>query len=112
MLKLNINGQNRSLDVEPDTPLLWALRDELQLTGTKYGCGIAACGACTVLLNGAPARACVTPVSAVVGQRITTIEGLATTKTESKTPKPCKLLGKSWMSCSVVTANQGKSCPQ
>ncbi|MBH1962383.1 MAG: (2Fe-2S)-binding protein [Rhodocyclales bacterium] len=87
MLKLNINGQNRSLDVEPDTPLLWALRDELHLTGTKYGCGIAACGACTVLLNGAPARACVTPVSAVVGQRITTIEGLATTKTESKTAK-------------------------
>jgi isoquinoline 1-oxidoreductase alpha subunit len=87
MLKLNINGQNRSLDVEPDTPLLWALRDELHLTGTKYGCGIAACGACTVLLNGAPARACVTPVSAVVGQRITTIEGLAATKTESKTAK-------------------------
>ncbi len=87
MLKLNINGQNRSLDVEPDTPLLWALRDELHLTGTKYGCGIAACGACTVLLNGAPARACVTPVSAVVGQRITTIEGLATTKTERKTAK-------------------------
>ncbi|TBR15087.1 MAG: (2Fe-2S)-binding protein, partial [Rugosibacter sp.] len=84
MPTLNINGQNHKLDVEPDIPLLWALRDTLQLTGTKYGCGIAACGACTVLLNGAPTRSCVTPVSAAVGQRVTTIEGLPTAKTGNK----------------------------
>ncbi len=84
MPTLNINGQNHKLDVEPDTPLLWALRDTLQLTGTKYGCGIAACGACTVLLNGAPTRSCVTPVSAAVGQRVTTIEGLSSAKNGNK----------------------------
>lgn len=84
MLTLHINGKNHALDVEPDTPLLWALRDTLQLTGTKYGCGIAICGACTVLLNGAPARSCVTPVSAAVGQHITTIEGLPTAKNGNK----------------------------
>jgi isoquinoline 1-oxidoreductase alpha subunit len=84
MPTLNINGKNRSVDVAPDTPLLWALRDTLLLTGTKYGCGIAACGACTVLLNGAPARACVTPVSAAIGQKIVTIEGLDAAKTGNK----------------------------
>jgi len=65
------------VDVSPDTPLLWVLRDELGLTGTKYGCGEALCGACTVLLNGAPVRSCVLPVSAVAGSRIVTIEGLS-----------------------------------
>ena len=84
MPTLTINGQSRKFDVEPDTPLLWALRDTLQLTGTKYGCGIAACGACTVLLNGAPIRSCVTPVSAAVGQQVTTIEGLSVAKTGNK----------------------------
>ena len=84
MPTLNINGKTRSVDVAPDTPLLWALRDTLLLTGTKYGCGIAACGACTVLLNGAPARACVTPVSAAIGQKIVTIEGLDAAKTGNK----------------------------
>lgn len=84
MPNLTINGQSHTLDVEPDTPLLWALRDTLRLTGTKYGCGIAACGACTVLLNGAPIRSCVTPVSAVVGQKVTTIEGLSTAKMGNK----------------------------
>ena len=84
MPTLTINGQSRKFDVEPDTPLLWALRDTLQLTGTKYGCGIAACGACTVLLNGAPIRSCVTPVSAAVGQQVTTIEGLSAAKTGNK----------------------------
>lgn len=74
---LNVNGQSRTVDVSPDTPLLWVLRDELGLTGTKYGCGEALCGACTVLLNGAPVRSCVMPVSAVAGSRITTIEGLS-----------------------------------
>jgi isoquinoline 1-oxidoreductase alpha subunit len=74
---LNINGSDHSVDVESDTPLLWVLRDELQLTGTKFGCGLGLCGACTVLLDGKPVRSCVVPVSAVVGQPIMTIEGLS-----------------------------------
>jgi isoquinoline 1-oxidoreductase alpha subunit len=77
MATLRINGNDYTLDVEPDMPLLWALRDELGMTGTKFGCGIAACGACTVQVNGSAVRSCVTPVSAVEGQEITTIEGLA-----------------------------------
>jgi len=75
---LNINGATREVHVAPDMPLLWALREPLALTGTKYGCGIAQCGACTVHLDGKPVRACVTPVSACVGRQITTIEGLGT----------------------------------
>jgi isoquinoline 1-oxidoreductase subunit alpha len=74
---LTVNGETRALAVDGDTPLLWALRDELGLTGTKYGCGIAQCGACTVFIDGAPARSCMTPVSAVAGRRIVTIEGLS-----------------------------------
>ncbi|MCU0424131.1 MAG: (2Fe-2S)-binding protein [Candidatus Kapabacteria bacterium] len=74
---LTINTKPTTVDVEPDTPLLWVLRDELGMTGTKYGCGIAQCGACTVHLNGAPVRSCSLPVSAAVGQKITTIEGLS-----------------------------------
>ncbi|MFZ5603375.1 MAG: (2Fe-2S)-binding protein [Pseudomonadota bacterium] len=74
--QLIINQQSHEVDVAPDTPLLWVLRDHLQLTGTKYGCGMAQCGACTVHLNGTPIRACVTPLQAVAGQAITTIEGL------------------------------------
>jgi len=77
MVKLNVNGKAYSLDVEPEMPLLWALRDEIKLAGTKYGCGIAQCGACTVHIDGAAVRACVTPVSAAEGRQITTIEGLA-----------------------------------
>lgn len=77
MLTLTINGENRALDVGPDTPLLWVLRDDLGLTGTKYGCGIGACGACTVLVNGEAARACQLPASALAGKKITTIEGLS-----------------------------------
>lgn len=77
MATLQVNGVQYTLDVEPEMPLLWALRDELGLTGTKFGCGIASCGACTVQVNGNPVRSCVTPVSAVEGQQITTIEGLA-----------------------------------
>jgi isoquinoline 1-oxidoreductase alpha subunit len=76
MLTLNINGTARQIDAPPDMPLLWAIRDLVGLKGTKYGCGIAQCGACTVLVNGSAARACVLPVSAAVGQAITTIEGL------------------------------------
>ena len=74
MIQLNVNGQPRSVDVAPDTPLLWVLRETLGLTGTKYGCGQALCGACTVHVDGAPLRSCATPVSAVAGRKITTIE--------------------------------------
>ncbi len=75
--QLNINGKQQTVDVDPSTPLLWVLRDHLDMVGTKYGCGIAQCGACTVHLNGSAVRACSLPVSAVVGQSITTIEGLS-----------------------------------
>ena len=76
-ITLTVNGQVRSLDVEPDTPLLWAIRETLGLTGTKFGCGIAACGACTVHINGKAERSCSIPVSSVEGASVTTIEGLA-----------------------------------
>jgi len=78
MPTLTVNGQTRTIDdIDPTTPLLWVLRDRLGLVGTKYGCGIAQCGACTVHLNGAPVRSCSVPLAAVEGQQITTIEGLA-----------------------------------
>ena len=77
MIRFNVNGQARVLDVAPDTPLLWVIRDHLQLNGTKYGCGIAECGACTVHLNGAAVRSCQIPVSSVAGGDVVTIEGLA-----------------------------------
>lgn len=80
MIQLKINGQAQEVDVAPDTPLLWVLRDRLGLTGTKYGCGQALCGACVVHVEGVPVRACVTPVSLVAGRRITTIEGVAASK--------------------------------
>lgn len=83
MVSLIVNGESRELDIDPSTPLLWALRDALVLTGTKYGCGIALCGACTVLVEGQPARACVTPVSSVAGKRVTTIEGLSRTSSHA-----------------------------
>jgi isoquinoline 1-oxidoreductase subunit alpha len=75
-LTLFVNGETHDLDVDPDMPLLWALREQLGFTGTKYGCGIARCGACTVHLNGRPVRSCTVSVSAAAGQRVTTIEGL------------------------------------
>jgi len=78
MIPLTVNGKRYEVEVAPDTPLLWVIRESLGLTGTKYGCGIAQCGACTVHLNGEAARSCVTPVSSVVGKEITTIEGLST----------------------------------
>ena len=77
MITLNVNGRDLKADVEPDTPLLWTLRDGLGLTGTKFGCGMAQCGACTVHLDGQPIRSCVTPVSAVGNKKVTTIEGLS-----------------------------------
>jgi isoquinoline 1-oxidoreductase subunit alpha len=84
MVKLTINGKPREVDVEPGTPLLWVIREQVGLTGTKYGCGIAQCGACTVHVDGAAVRSCVMPVSAAAGKRITTIEGLASAKTLHK----------------------------
>ena len=76
MIEITVNGQARQLNLEPDTPLLWALRDTLGLTGTKYGCGIAQCGACTVLVDGNATRSCVTPAESVAGMEITTIEAV------------------------------------
>ena len=77
MAKLTVNGKAVTINASPDTPLLWALRDDLKMNGTKFGCGVALCGACTVHINGVPARSCSTPLSAVEGKKITTIEGLA-----------------------------------
>jgi isoquinoline 1-oxidoreductase subunit alpha len=76
MATLNVNGKDLAVEADPSTPILWALRDTLGLTGTKFGCGQALCGACTVHMNGSPIRSCVTPVSAAAGQKITTIEAI------------------------------------
>ena len=88
MANFKVNGVQQQLDIEPDMPLLWAIRDELGLTGTKFGCGIAACGACTVHVNGIATRSCVTPVSAVEDTEITTIEGLASAAAGSNPSAP------------------------
>jgi isoquinoline 1-oxidoreductase subunit alpha len=89
----SVNGKKVSVDVDPDTPLLWVLRDELKLTGTKYGCGVAQCGACTVHLNGLPRRSCVTPIASVENAEVTTIEGL--------TGGPGEAVKKAWVSVDV-----------
>ena len=81
MIKMTVNGEPVSLEADPTSPLLWALREELQLTGTKFGCGMALCGACTVHLDGQPVRSCQTPISAAAGKKITTIEGIGASKT-------------------------------
>ena len=81
MTTLNINGRETNVSAPADTPLLWVLRDHVGLTGTKFGCGMALCGACTVHLDGAPVRSCQTPLSAVTGKKVTTIEGIAASKT-------------------------------
>ena len=80
---LTVNGQSRTLDVDPEMPLLWAIRDELRLTGTKFGCGIAQCGACTVMVDGMPQRSCVTPVESLEGAEVVTIEGLTGREAEA-----------------------------
>jgi len=87
MARLTINGKTLDVDVDPATPLLWAIREQVGLTGTKYGCGVAQCGSCTVHIDGAPVRSCVVPVSAAVGKKITTIEGLAANGVLSKVQK-------------------------
>ena len=83
MVTFSLNGKKVNVDVDPDTPLLWVLRDEMKLTGTKYGCGIAQCGACTVHLNGQPRRSCVTPIASVQDGEVLTIEGLNTAAGEA-----------------------------
>ena len=87
MVRLSINGKNYELDVDANTPLLWAIREQAGLTGTKYGCGIAQCGSCTVHIDGQPVRSCVMPASAAAGKKITTIEGLASGNTLHKVQK-------------------------
>ncbi|MFT5136302.1 MAG: isoquinoline 1-oxidoreductase alpha subunit [Arenicella sp.] len=82
MIKFKVNNIDQQVDVEPDTPLLWVVREQLKLIGTKFGCGIAQCGACTVHIDGRPVRSCVTPVTAAEGKSITTIEGIRTTAAE------------------------------
>jgi isoquinoline 1-oxidoreductase subunit alpha len=77
MIKLTLNGQPKEIDVADDTPLLWVLRDTLGMTGTKYGCGMSLCGACTVHVDGQPTRACITPINSVAGKSVTSIEGLS-----------------------------------
>ena len=93
-LTLQINGRAVAVNSPPDTPLLWVLRDELHLTGTKYGCGIAQCGACTVHVDGQPLRSCSAPVSALAGRKVTTIEGLSS--------KTAKAVQKAWVELDVV----------
>ena len=95
---LTINGINKTVDVEPDTPLLWVIRDHLHLTGTKYGCGIAQCGACTVHLDGQAIRSCVMPVSAVVGKNIITIEGISADQQSNQS----KAVQQAWEDIAVV----------
>ena len=100
MATFKINGIERTVDVEPDMPLLWVLRDELGMTGTKFGCGIASCGACTVHVNGSAVRSCVLPVSAVEGQEITTIEGIAysaDTNSAQATPVSLSQVQQAWI---------------
>lgn len=94
MVSLNINGKAHEVDVDPDTPLLWVIREWVGLTGTKYGCGIAQCGACTVHVDGVATRSCSIPASAVTGSQITTIEGLA----QNGTPHPVQ---KAWLANDV-----------
>jgi isoquinoline 1-oxidoreductase subunit alpha len=95
MITLNVNGKSHELDISPDMPLLWALRDTLNLTGTKFGCGMALCGACTVHLDGQPIRSCVTPVNEVNNKKITTIEAIGQTSSGAKVQK-------AWLDLEVI----------
>jgi isoquinoline 1-oxidoreductase alpha subunit len=101
MATFKINGEDHSLDVEPEMPLLWVLRDELGMTGTKFGCGVASCGACTVHVNGNAVRSCVLPVSAVEGQEVTTIEGLAESSVAFYEPGALTAVQQAWIDYQV-----------
>src|SRR5437016_14556184 len=108
MTRLNINGKPYEVDLPADTPLLWALRDTLGLTGTKFGCGMALCGACTVHIGGQPARACTTPISAVANKKVTTVEAIGQTKTG-------KAVQAAWVDLGVhrgAIARLGRCCPR
>jgi isoquinoline 1-oxidoreductase alpha subunit len=94
VVSLNVNGHPHKVDADPETPLLWILRDEIGLTGTKFGCGVAQCGACTVHVDGQPMRSCVAPVSAMAGRKVTTIEGLSS--------RTAKAVQKAWVDLDVV----------
>jgi isoquinoline 1-oxidoreductase subunit alpha len=119
MVKFSVNGKAVSLDAEPDTPLLWALREELQLTGTKFGCGMALCGACTVHLDGQAVRSCSTPISAVEGKKVTTIEAIGATRAgkavqvawASKDVPQCGYCqsGQIMSACALLAANKAPS---
>ncbi len=94
VVSLNVNGHSHQVDADPQTPLLWVLRDEIGLTGTKFGCGVAQCGACTVHVDGQAMRSCVAPVSAIAGRKVTTIEGLKS--------RAAKAVQKAWVDLDVV----------
>jgi isoquinoline 1-oxidoreductase alpha subunit len=94
VVSLNVNGHAHKVEADPETPLLWVIRDDIGLTGTKFGCGVAQCGACTVHLDGQPARSCVTPATAVGGRKVTTIEGLRS--------RAAKAVQKAWVDLDVV----------
>ena len=94
VVSLNVNGQSHRVDADPQTPLLWVLRDEIGLTGTKFGCGVAQCGACTVHVDGQAMRSCVAPLSAVAGRKVTTIEGLQS--------RAAKAVQKAWVELDVA----------
>ena len=100
-VSLNVNGQNREVDVDPATPLLWVIREDLGLTGTKYGCGIAQCGACTVHVDGETLRSCSAPVSAVAGRKVVTIEGVSS--------RAARAVQKAWVELDVVQCGNCQS---
>jgi isoquinoline 1-oxidoreductase subunit alpha len=106
MITLNINGRSHDVDVPPDMPVLWVLRDVVGLTGTKFGCGVAACGACTVHLEGRAIRSCVTPASAVAGKAIVTIEAIGDTPPARR----CRRRGSRWTFHNAATVNRARSC--
>src|ERR1700742_1514621 len=106
MIAITVNGQHHEVDADPNMPLLWVLRDIVGLTGTKFGCGIAQCGACTVHLDGEAVRSCVLPVAAVVDRKVTTIEA----GTETPAVKRCSRRGWRSRSCNVAIASPGRSC--
>ena len=107
MTSVNVNGRRYNVDLPDDTPLLWALRDELGLTGTKFGCGMALCGACTVHVDGQPVRSCMTPSRRVASSKITTIEAH---RRPTRSAARCRRPGSTWACRSAATVRPGRSC--